>query len=349
MALEFRKIPIKTRTAMTISARSAVTALSLCLFAVGAQAQEVGIGCRLEDYSVRPLVYGRVGDPNQKVQVVVLRDPADEQEARFDLYHGAALISLRYQDRELLYAQEPGASVSLLVLRHGPEERSKDPIPEDPSWSAYQPSQAGTGMRQPAVTGGISCHGQNSMRAFTMMVDSGYDSSFQTDPLVGVWRGHVSDTFSPVYSTPFSIETNASWVENPGHTPRYYLHLDQTVVNVRPWDPGAIDWRLEASAPWSFQVKAVSAECDEKKPCISAATPAAAAGRYEDAGRHWGFATVVPTAGWKTSRLFFSQDGHGWATVLARPLAGVGAFRFDWYICAGDWGRAKEFAGLIER
>ena len=190
---------------MTISARSAVTALCLCLFAVGAQAQEVGIGCRLEDYSVRPLVYGRVGDPNQKVQVVVLRDPAEEQEARFDLYHGAALISLRYQDRELLYAQEPGASVSLLRPPPRPRrevERSK--FPTFPSSSTYQPSQAGISMRQPAITGGISCHGQDSMRAFTMMVDSGDDSSFQADPLVGVWQGHVSDTFTPAYSTPFT-------------------------------------------------------------------------------------------------------------------------------------------------
>src|SRR5690242_6664503 len=32
-----------------------------------------------------------------KVQVVVLRDPSGEQEARFDLLHGATLISLRYR------------------------------------------------------------------------------------------------------------------------------------------------------------------------------------------------------------------------------------------------------------
>jgi hypothetical protein len=334
---------------MTHSVRGAVTALCLCLFAVSAQAQDVGIGCRLEDYSVRPLVYGRVGDPNQKVQVVALRDPAGEQEARFDLYHGAALISLRYLGKELLYAQEPGASVSLSVPHQVTEEETKVKYPTFASSSSYQASQAGISMWQPATTGGISCHGQDSIRAFTMMIESGDDSSFQADPLVGVWKGHVSDTLTPAYSTPFTIETNASWIENPGHSPRYYLHLDQTVVNVRPWDPGAIEWSMGVSAPWSSQVRAVSSECDEKKPCTSAATPVAVAGRYADAGQRSGFATVVPTTGWKTSRLIFTQSEHGWATVLTHPLVGVGAFHFDWYICAGDWSRAKEFAGHLER
>jgi len=204
-------------------------------------------------------------------------------------------------------------------------------------------------MRQPATTGGISCHGRDSLRAFTMMIDSGDNSSFQPDPLMGVWQGHISDTFTPAYSTPFTIETNATWQENPGHSPRYYLRLDQSVVNVRPWDPGTIAWRLEASTPWSFQVRAVSPECDEKNPCTSASTPAVAAGRYEDAGQHSGVATVVPTAAWKTSRLSISSSEHGWATVLTHPLAGVGAFRFDWYICAGDWSQANEFAEHVGR
>src|SRR5208283_4429452 len=146
---------MKARTAMTHSARGAVTALCLCLFAVGAQAQDVGIGCRLEDYSVRPRVYGRVGDPHQKLQVVVLRDPAEEQEARFDLYRGAALISLRYLGRELLYVQEPGAGVSLSIPHHVTEEESKVPFPTLASSSHYRPSQAGKSMRQPATTGGI--------------------------------------------------------------------------------------------------------------------------------------------------------------------------------------------------
>jgi hypothetical protein len=334
---------------MTSSARGAVTCLCLCLFAVGAQAQDAGIGCRLEDYAIRPLVYGRVGDPNQKVQVVVLRDPAGEQEARFDLYHGGALISLRYQGRELLYAQEPGASVELIVPHQVTEPESKIKFSTFPSSSNYQASQSGISMWQPATTGGVSCHGLDSMRTFTMMIESGDDSSFQADPLVGVWKGRVSDTFPPAYSTPFTLETNASWVENPGHSPRYYLRLGQNVVNVRPWDPGAIEWHLDAAAPWSDQVRAVSSPCDEKKPCTSASTPAVAAGRYADAGQHSGFATVVPAAGWKTNRIFFTQSEHGWATVLTHPLAGVGAFHFDWYICAGDWSPAKEFAGHLER
>jgi hypothetical protein len=332
---------------MTHSTRSAFAALCLFLCAAGARAQEVGIACHLEDYAIRPLVYGRVGDPNQRVQVVVLQDPAREQEARFDLYYGATLISLRYHGRELLYAQNPGISVSLSVKHQVTEEPSKVKYPTFATSSIYMPTQGGLSKRQPATTGGISCHGQNSMRAFTMMVDSGDNSSFQSDPLVGVWEGHISDSFTPAYSTPFTTETNASWVENPGQGPQYYLRLDQTVVNLRAWDPGAIDWSLGASAPWSFQSWATSALCEDKKPCTSDSITAAAAGRYEDAGLHFGFATVVPTAGWKTNRIVFKQSEHGWATTLARPLIGVGAFRFDWYICAGDWSKVKEFAGKV--
>ena len=77
--------------------------------------------------------------------------------------------------------------------------------------------------------------------------------------------------------------------------------------------------------------------------------PVAAAGRYEDAGQHSGFATVVPTAGVENEPAYLLPVEHGWATVLTRPLVGVGAFHFDWYICAGDWSQAKEFAGQIER
>ena len=46
--------------------------------------------------------------PNQKLEVV-LRDPIDEQEARFDQYRSAALIALRFRGKELLYAQDPGS------------------------------------------------------------------------------------------------------------------------------------------------------------------------------------------------------------------------------------------------
>src|SRR5450759_5032329 len=54
-----------------------------------------------EDYPVNMVTYWQSRESLKSVQVAVLHDPAGEQEARFDLTHGATLISLRY--RCLLY------------------------------------------------------------------------------------------------------------------------------------------------------------------------------------------------------------------------------------------------------
>src|SRR5512132_1828809 len=75
--------------------------------------------CTLEDYSVRAVVAWQFPDTLSKVQVVVLRDPVGEQEARFDLLHGATLISLRYQGKELLFGHTAGASVAMFAPRPG--------------------------------------------------------------------------------------------------------------------------------------------------------------------------------------------------------------------------------------
>ena len=67
---------------------------------------------------------------------MVLRDPAGEQEARFDLTHGASLISLRYRGEEMLFGQTAGASLSLFSSR-----QNNDPELKETSqyWAAYSP------------------------------------------------------------------------------------------------------------------------------------------------------------------------------------------------------------------
>lgn len=304
------------------------------------------VRCQVEDYAVHALVYGWVNDAPRQTQVVVLRDPAGEQEARFDLTRGAALIALRYRGKEVLWAESPGASVSLFLPRRGTEEELKGLPPE---WSAYQPSQAGTSQRVPATTGGVGCNGQSTMRAFTMMIDQGVNSSFQREPLVAVWKGEISNTFTPGYSTPITIETSASWIENPGKTPRYYLRLDQSVMSVRPENLGPADWLLTASVPWRFETKTGQPECTEERPCTSASAPVVANGRYEDAARTVGFATVVPTAAWNSGKIVSRPSDHGFSTVLSRPLEGLKAFRFTWYACPGDWEQTRAFAARVTR
>jgi hypothetical protein len=124
-------------------------------------------------------------------------------------------------------------------------------------------------------------------------------------------QGHISDNFPPGYSTPYVIETNASWVENPGGAPRYYLKLDQSVVNVSPGASGPLDWFLTAAAPWDFEHAAAFPEtCIDKTHCTSAQTGALATGRYADAARTTGFATVVPTAGWRTGSAYIRDNAE---------------------------------------
>jgi hypothetical protein len=281
-----------------------------------------------------------------------LRDPAGEQEARFDLLHGATLVSLRYHGKELLYGQSTGASVSLATMPAKENLHSPGAFQ-----SAFSPTQGGTSMGVPATTAGVGCRGQQSMRAFAMMVDNRVDASYQKEPLMAVWKGRISENMPPGYSTPFTIETEASWVNNPGKVPSHYLQLEQTVVNVRPQAFGPLFWSLSTSAGGQFKHGARYPEqCTEMNPCASANTPALAIGRYEDEREELGVAMVVPAREWETNAAF-TMEGRGGEflvpryvmdSVLLRPLDGVAAFRFKWYLCAGSWQQVRQFAEHVK-
>jgi hypothetical protein len=312
-----------------------------------------------EEYPVNMVIYWQSRESLKSVQVAVLRDPAGEQEARFDLTHGATLISLRYQGEELLFGHSAGANVEMFVFR-------KDTAPElkgiGPYWSAFHPSQGGNSMGIPSTTAGVACNGEKSMQAFAMMVDAGNNNAFVKNPLLSVWKGELSNTFPPGYSTPYTIQTDASWIPNsdPGSKPKYYLKLHQVVVNIRPNDSGPMDWFLEGAAPWTSEYSAVypPENCSEKTPCTSAMAPLLMAGRYQDSVRTHGFSIVVPTTNWSTQRAYVLENAeyvkllygavwaaprHTFAVVLSRPLSGLSAFSFDWYICAGSWNQARTF------
>jgi len=323
-----------------------------------ALAQQIpDVRCRVEDYPVNVVTYWQSPEVLKSVQVVILKDPAGEQEARFDLARGGTLISLRYHEKELMFGKTAGANVTMYVFRHGTESELKR---TSPYWSAFHPDQGGSSMGVPSSVAGVACNGEQTMRALAMMVDAGNDNSFVREPLLGVWAGHLTESFPPAYSTPFAIETDAKWVRNPGGSPSYYLRLEQVVVNVRPSSPQPIEWSLEGVAPWDSEYAASYPEkCTEKTPCTSTDTPAIAAGRYQDSSRSLGFATVVPISDWKTSRAFVRENaeyvvlsyGAVWAaprrvfaTVIAHDLRGLEGFHFGWTGCAGSWGQAQSFA-----
>jgi hypothetical protein len=331
-----------------------VAAMCLCLSGAPAKSQKMpDVRCQVEDFPIDVLVSWQFQETLDKVQVVVLRDPAGEQEARFDLTHGATLVSLRYRGKELLYAHGAGACVAMFAPPPGTTSAG------DPGGGRarlrFNPGQCEASMGVPATVAGVACRGQQSMRAFAMMIDRNANNSFQREPLLGVWMGYVGSNFPVGYSTPYTIETNASWVENPGKEPRWYLRLDQSVVNIRPDDSGPLDWSLEGASPWDFEHAASYPEqCKEKTPCTSASTRSLATGRYEDPARSIGFATVVPTAAWQTDKAYVRENAeaialrdaprHTFSTVLSRNLKGTSGFRFSWYVCAGSWERARAFA-----
>ena len=353
--------PVREQAAASTAMAKRGDVAALALIALAASAPSVaqripGAACTVEDYGVQSVVAWQFPKIEGKVQVVVLRDPGGEQEARFDLRHGASLLSLRYRGRELLYGQSAGADVSLFA-RHQPlpsmAERSS-------YWTAFNPDQGGDSMGVPSTVAGVSCNGQRSMRAFAAMIDRSVDNSFQKNKLLGVWAGHISGNFPPGYSTPYILETRASWVPNPGGSPRYYLKLDQSVLNVRPEPSRPVRWFLSGAAPWEFGVYAqYPAECKESTPCTGAGTGAIASGHYADQARSGGIATVVPTAGWRTSEVFLRDNAEyvvllydavwaaprrTFAAVLERSVQGLEAFSFSWYVCAGAWEQARAFA-----
>ncbi len=320
------------------------------------------VRCHTEDYPVNMVISWQSRRTLKTVQVIVLRDPAGEQEARFDLTHGASLISLRYHGHELLYGHSAGANVEMFAFRHGREKGLKG---RSSYWSAFHPSQGGTSMGVASTTVGVACNGEKSMRAIAMMVDAGVDNSFQKKPLLAVWKGKLSNHFPPGYSTPYTIETDASWIQNPNGEPKYYLRLHQVVVNVRPSNSGPMEWFLEGVAPWSFKYKVDEPKnSTEKTPSTSTTTPFLMTGRYQDPARTHGFAIVVPTASWATKRAYIMGNAeyvkllygavwaaprHTFAVVLSHQLEGLRAYSFDWYICAGSWQQARAFGESLTR
>ncbi len=178
------------------------------------------VSCALEDYRVSMVQAWQFPQAEDHVQVVVLKDPADEQEARFDIAHGASLISLRYKGKEMLFGQSAGASVSLFSLRRS---GSPDLNGMNLYWSAFSPDQGASSMGVPATTTGVACAGQTSLRALAVMEDRGADNSFQKHALLGVVAGKISAHFPPGYSTPFVIETKASWTPNSSGQPKNLL------------------------------------------------------------------------------------------------------------------------------
>ena len=343
-------------------ARHAIVMFFILLFSTALWGQKVpNVGCHVETYPVHVVTYWQSTRKLKAVEVVVLKDPSGQQQALFDLTHGGTLISLRFQKKELLFGQSAGADVGIYTVSHHDKKQVR--AGQDPFWSAFHPDQGGSSMGIPSTVAGIACNGERSMRVISMMVDAGVDNSFQRKPLVGVWAGRVANTFPPGYSTPFVIETDARWVRNPGGTPRYYLELQQRVVNIRSKPFRDAEWSLEGASPWDFDYPAsYPRRCTARTPCQSQNTRAIATGRYQTEARTKGIAIVVPTTQWGTKQAFVRSNAeyvhllygpvwaaprHVFSVVLRHDIEGLKGFHFEWFVCAGSWKQARRFAGTM--
>jgi hypothetical protein len=335
--------------------------LSLVLAVCGpAFAQKIPpVACHVEDYPVQSVSAWQFPTQLNKVQVVVVRDPAGEQEARFDLTHGASLISLRYKGKEVLFGESASAALLMFSPRLGSEEDLKG-LPT--FWSSFVPDQGDSSMGIYPTTTGVACETENAFRAFTMLEDRGVDGSFQAHPLLGVWAGKISTNYPPGYATAYSLETNASWTPNPGAGPKYFLKLDSSVINTRGGDSGPLQWYMTVTGPWDYEHLASYPEkCTKKTPCTSAESNATAIGRYRDEQMAEGVAVVVPNGMWRSDSVYaqdnaeflamYGGDSASWnpprrtvGIAIQHALRGIQPNRFSWYICAGSWQGAKQFA-----
>ena len=325
-----------------------------------ANAQKIpNVSCMLEDYTIDSVLYWQATAKIGKVQVAVLRDPAGEQEARFDLMHGASLLSLRYLGKEVLYGQSAGASVAMFAAQQRAGEGAVTAA-ELPYRTMYSPDQGGTSFDVPATVGGVACNGQQSMRAFSMMIDRGADNSFQKDPLLGVWKGKMSDNFSAGLLDAFCDRDRGELGGEPGRKAAL-LPPARPIGDRRTARPcGLLRVGPDRHRPVGFRpgAPAFPKTARRRRPVPVRTSRALVAGRYEDEARTTGVATVVPTAPWRTGSTFIRPNAEyllllynavwvaprrTFGTVLEHSVAGLDAFRFSWYVCAGGWDQARAF------
>ena len=182
------------------------------VFAAGLCAQQpdkeaVRVGCQTTTFQMQP---------GQVDHAVVIKDPAGEQTVLFDTTSGGAIVSFRYKGEEHTWGWNGGGLLQMAFhnsMNRGP-------------WAGdYNPTQAGDGSAFSPVVG-VACKGTESITLLTMMLDFNHNNGFYEKPLIAVWGGRVSDMLPPSYSSPYTLETRASWVPNPAGAPKFYLKLE---------------------------------------------------------------------------------------------------------------------------
>jgi hypothetical protein len=307
------------------------------VFAAGLCAQQpdkeaVRVGCQTTTFQMQP---------GQVDHAVVIKDPAGEQTVLFDTTSGGAIVSFRYKGEEHTWGWNGGGLLQMAFhnsMNRGP-------------WAGdYNPTQAGDGSAFSPVVG-VACKGTESITLLTMMLDFNHNNGFYEKPLIAVWGGRVNDMFPLSYSSPYMLETRASWVPNPAGAPKYYLKLEEYFTHIADEKIGPFGYDFANYMPWEFDVRAVS---PENCPCPSSSTNYMAGGWYKDQARTTGLAVAMPSSNFPNNQVHggFNSDymwrNRNFHLGSREALDGIAQKKLVWYVMTGSWENALKFARTLQ-
>jgi hypothetical protein len=217
----------------------------------------------------------------------------------------------------------------------------------DGPWEGdYNPTQAGDGTTMSPVTG-VACYGTDSVDIITMMLDFNHNNGFYPHPILAVWGGRVDTTIPTSYSSPYTLETKAHWVKNPGGEPEYYLVLDERITHLTDEKMGPLDYDFADYQTWRYSVRAIS---PENCPCSFSKNNYMSGGWYTDSTCKDGLAIAMPDSNFQHSKIGggFNSDymwrNHSFHLSSSESLDGVASKSFVWYIMVGPWDNALQFS-----
>ncbi|MGA7719823.1 MAG: hypothetical protein WCA84_01470 [Ignavibacteriaceae bacterium] len=286
-------------------------------------------------------VAGQVTDftmqPGEVDQTIIFKDPANEQTVLFDMLQGGAIVSFKYQNIEHIWGYNGGGLLQMAFHN----SRNDGPWEGD-----YNPTQAGDGTNMSPVTG-VACYGSDSLDIITVMLDFNHNNGFYPHPLLAVCGGRVDTTIPTSYSSPYTLETIAHWVPNPGGEPKYYLKLDERITHLTNENMGPLGYDFADYQDWKFNVRAIS---PENCPCDPSLVNYMSGGWYSDTTRKEGLAIAMPNSNFKNSKIDagFNSDymwrNHSFHLSASEALDGVASKYFVWYVMVGSWDQALQFS-----
>lgn len=270
-----------------------------------------------------------------------LTDPSGQQRAVFDIVWGGTLASLKYNNVERVWGNNPGAMVQTAWHALSPD---------------YNPTQAGdvSAAFLGSTVIGVRCVNSNTLAIYTSMLDFNRNQSGAA-PFLAVKNGSVP---ANTFVTPYTIVMTATFVANSSAPPAYYLKLQQVITNIS--DTENLPWGFEFAnyvpGNYVYQVRYPDACRTYDDNCQSSLTPDLLGGMYPNAQLTNGVAFYAsPAENWGASTRAWVEmrDGSGPYYGLLRQIHMWNAFwglapgtqrTQTWYVLAGDWQKALAWA-----